>query len=56
MVCGGRGVSDIETGALYLSSTRTSAFAQAILYNDQGSSGSLQLQRWQWSGSGWERR
>jgi type II secretory pathway pseudopilin PulG len=56
VVCGGRGVSDIETGALYLSSTRTSAFAQAILYNDQGSSGSLQLQRWQWSGSGWERR
>ena len=52
--CVSRGVLDIETGVVYLSSKRTSAMAFAVLYNDKGASPSLQIQRWIWRGS-WSR-
>lgn len=52
--CVSRGVLDIETGVVYLSSTRTSALAFAIVYNDKGVSPSLQIQRWVWRRS-WSR-
>jgi prepilin-type N-terminal cleavage/methylation domain-containing protein len=53
-ICVGRGVRDIETGVVYLSSKRSSSLAVAVLYNDKGTSPSLQLQRWIWQGS-WRR-
>lgn len=53
--CGGRAMSDIETGIVYLSTTRSKARAQAVLYNDLSTSGSFQLERWIWSGTSWSR-
>lgn len=52
--CVSRGVLDIETGVVYLSSKRTSAMAFGILFNDKGTAPSLQIQRWVWRGS-WAR-
>ena len=53
-ICVSRGVRDIETGVVYLSSKRSGSMAVAVLYNDKGTSPSLQLQRWIWQGS-WRR-
>lgn len=53
-ICVSRGVRDIETGVVYLSSKRSESMAIAVLYNDKGTSPSLQLQRWTWQGS-WRR-
>lgn len=52
--CVSRGVLDIETGVVYLSSKRTTAMAFAVLFNDKGATPSLQIQRWVWRGS-WSR-
>jgi len=49
--CVSRGVPDLETGVVYLTSTRTDAMAAAVVYNDQGAQASLQVQRWIWDGS-----
>lgn len=52
--CVSRGVPDLETGVVYLTTTRSTATAAAILYNDRGAQASLQVQRWVWNGS-WSR-
>lgn len=54
--CVSRGVPDLETGAVYLSTTRSRNTSFAVVYNDQGASASLQLQRWLWSGGAWSRK
>jgi len=54
--CVSRGVPDLETGVVYLSTTRSKSTAFAVVYNDQGASASLQLQRWSWSGGVWRRK
>lgn len=46
-------VGDIETGVLYLSTTRSTARAYAVVFNDKGADGSLQVRRYQWSGGSW---
>lgn len=53
--CGGRAMSDVETGIVYLSTTRSRGRAQAILYNDLSTSGSFQIERWVWTGDSWRR-
>ncbi len=54
--CGGRGIPDMGTGALYLSSTKTDARIESILYNDASTQGSHQIQRWTWEGGTWTRK
>jgi prepilin-type N-terminal cleavage/methylation domain-containing protein len=54
--CGGRGVPDVETGALYLSSSKAPSRIEAILYNDVDTLGSLQIQRWAWESNAWTRK
>lgn len=54
--CGGRGVPDMETGAVYLSSTASTARIEAILYNDVNALGGLQIQHWTWEGATWNRK
>lgn len=46
-------LGDVETGALYLSTTRSRAKAYAILYNDAGAEAGLQIRRYTWMGSTW---
>lgn len=46
-------LGDVETGALYLSTTRSRARAYAILYNDAGAQAGLQIRRYTWMGSSW---
>lgn len=46
-------LGDIETGALYLSSTRSNAKAHAILYNDLGTNGDLKLRSYVYQGGSW---
>ena len=46
-------LGDVETGALYLSTTRSSARAYAILYNDLGAQGGLVLRRYVLQGTSW---
>ncbi|MCB9496615.1 MAG: prepilin-type N-terminal cleavage/methylation domain-containing protein [Fibrobacteria bacterium] len=53
--CATRGVPDLETGVVYLTSTRTHVDAVAVLYNDLGTQASFQLQRWNWRGGSWVR-
>jgi prepilin-type N-terminal cleavage/methylation domain-containing protein len=52
--CSGRGVTDVESGVLYLSTSKSNTIAWAILYNDQGAAGSYQLRRYRWGSSNWE--
>jgi len=54
--CGGRGVPDMETGALYLSSKTSTNRIESILYNDVNALGGFQVQRWTWEGSAWSRK
>lgn len=46
-------LGDVETGALYLSTTRSSARAYSILYNDLGAQGGLNLRRYVLQGTSW---
>lgn len=46
-------LGDVETGALYITTTRSEAKAYAILYNDLGASGGLQIRRYVLQGSTW---
>jgi type II secretory pathway pseudopilin PulG len=46
-------LGDVETGALYMTTTRSQAKAYAILYNDQGAEGGLQIRRYVLQGSTW---
>lgn len=54
--CGGRGIPDMETGALYLSSSVSTARIEGILYNDVNALGGFQIQRWTWEGGTWNRK
>ncbi|MEN9355031.1 MAG: hypothetical protein RL318_2356 [Fibrobacterota bacterium] len=54
--CGGRGLPDVETGALYLSTSKVANRIEGILYNDVDTLGSLQIQRWTWENSTWKRK
>ncbi len=49
--CVSRGVPDLETGVVYLTTTRSKGAAAAVLYNDRGTQASLQVQRWAWAGA-----
>lgn len=46
-------LGDVETGALFMTTTRSEAKAIAILYNDLGAQGALQIRRYTWQGSSW---
>lgn len=46
-------LGDVETGALYLTTSRSEAKAYAILYNDLGAQAALQLRRYTLMGSTW---
>lgn len=51
--CPDQVIGDVETGVVYLSTTRSDAKIYAILYNDQGTSGRFQFQSWVWQGGSW---
>jgi len=51
--CADQVIGDVETGVVYLSTTRSDGRIYAILYNDQGSNGRLQFQTWVWQGGSW---
>lgn len=46
-------LGDVETGALYLTTSRSTAKAYAMLYNDLGTQGGLQIRRYVLQGNSW---
>lgn len=46
-------LGDVETGALYITTTRSEAKSYAILYNDLGAQAALQIRRYTLMGNAW---
>jgi prepilin-type N-terminal cleavage/methylation domain-containing protein len=56
VLCGGRGISVMGSGALYLTTANAPTRVEAILYNASDSSGSYALQHWTYEGGTWTKK
>lgn len=56
VLCGGRGIPRMESGALYLTTANAPTRIESILYNSADTSGSYQIQRWTYESESWTKK